>query len=55
MINSGSMNDKWAALASLGEEGRGELKGRLERRLAPESDGAIDLVARAWSVRGIAS
>lgn len=37
---------------SLSEEKRNALRGRLERRLRPGPDGAIDLVARAWAVRG---
>ena len=41
-------------LASLSEERRSELRSRLERRLAPGPEGAIDLVARAWAVRSTA-
>lgn len=41
-------------VASLSEEKRDELRGRLERRLTPGPTGAIDLVARAWVVRGTA-
>jgi SAM-dependent methyltransferase len=40
-----------AYVASLDEGARAELRGRLERRLAP-SGGAIRLRARAWAVRG---
>jgi len=39
-------------VASLSEAKRRNLKDRLERRLTPNEDGAIDLVARAWAVRG---
>ena len=39
-------------VASLSEEKRNELRGRLERRLASRPEGVIDLVARAWAVRG---
>jgi SAM-dependent methyltransferase len=41
-------------VASLRAEQRRELRDRLERRLAPGADGGIDLVARAWAVRGTA-
>jgi SAM-dependent methyltransferase len=41
-------------VASLSELKRSELRGRLQRRLAPEPEGVIDLVARAWAVRGTA-
>ena len=41
-------------VASLSPEGRARLRERLERRLVRRADGAIDLVARAWAVRGIA-
>ena len=39
-------------VASLAPEKRNELRDRLERRLTPGPGGAIDLVARAWAVRG---
>jgi SAM-dependent methyltransferase len=39
-------------IASLSEEKRSELRDRLERRLTPGPEGGIDLVARAWAVRG---
>jgi SAM-dependent methyltransferase len=39
-------------VASLSAEGRQELRDRLERRLRPGTGGAIDLVARAWAIRG---
>jgi SAM-dependent methyltransferase len=39
-------------VASLSAEKRSELRDRLAGRLAPEPDGVIDLVARAWAVRG---
>lgn len=39
-------------VASLSAEKRVELRDRLERRLAPGPAGTIDLVARAWAVRG---
>jgi SAM-dependent methyltransferase len=41
-------------IASLSEEKRIELQARLESRLASEPNGAINLVARAWAVRGTA-
>ena len=41
-------------VASLDAEKRGQLRDRLERRLARGSASAIDLVARAWAVRGTA-
>ena len=43
-----------AYVASLSEEKRSELRDRLERRLAPGPDGVIELIARAWVVRGTA-
>jgi SAM-dependent methyltransferase len=39
---------------SLSEKKRAELRGRLERRLTSGLEGVIDLVARAWVVRGTA-
>ena len=39
---------------SLSERRRSELRRRLERRLTPGPEGIIDLVARAWAVRGTA-
>lgn len=39
-------------VASLGGEARRRLRARLERRLEPGRRGVIDLVARAWAVRG---
>jgi hypothetical protein len=41
-------------VASLSDRERSELKDRLERRLEVGEGGAIDLVARAWAVRGFA-
>jgi hypothetical protein len=37
---------------SLSEERRGDLRERLRAALPIAKDGAIDLIARAWSVRG---
>jgi SAM-dependent methyltransferase len=39
-------------VASLSEQRRSELRRRLERRAVLGSEGVIDLVARAWAVRG---
>jgi SAM-dependent methyltransferase len=39
-------------VAALSEEMRAALRDRLERVLAPGEGGEIDLVARAWAVRG---
>lgn len=44
-----------AYVASLTEARRAALHDRLEARMSPEPDGAIDLVARAWAVRGVAT
>jgi SAM-dependent methyltransferase len=41
-------------VAGLAPGKRSELRDRLEHRLTPRKDGVIDLVARAWSVRGSA-
>jgi len=41
-------------VTSLGDERREELRERLERRLELGPDGAIELVARAWAIRGTA-
>jgi SAM-dependent methyltransferase len=41
-------------VASLAPEARKHLRDRLERRLEPSDGAAIDLVARAWAVRGVA-
>lgn len=41
-------------VASISEEQRSQLRDRLERRLASGPKGVIDLVARAWAVRGTA-
>ena len=41
-------------VAGLDSPQREALAARLERSLAPEPDGAISLVARAWVVRGVA-
>jgi SAM-dependent methyltransferase len=41
-------------VASLSAEGRRELRGRLESRLVPGTDGGITLIARAWAIRGTA-
>ncbi len=41
-------------VASLSEDQRAELRKRLERRLVGQSGGNIELVARAWTVRGTA-
>jgi len=38
-------------VSSLDEGARERLRGRLEKRLSPDG-GAIDLIARAWAVRG---
>lgn len=43
-----------AYVASLEPERRDELRELLRRRLPQSSDGSIDLVARAWAVRGTA-
>jgi SAM-dependent methyltransferase len=40
-------------VVSLSEDKRNELRRRLERRLGPGPQGVIDLVARAWAVRGM--
>lgn len=37
---------------SLGEERRGALRDRIRSKLPIASDGSIDLVARAWAIRG---
>ena len=37
---------------SLTEERRGALRDRIRARLPSASDGSIDLIARAWAVRG---
>jgi len=39
-------------VVSLGEERRSALRERLRRRLPTRSDGRIELIARAWAVRG---
>jgi SAM-dependent methyltransferase len=41
-----------AYVASLTEGMRSKLGDRLERRLRPGTEGAIELVARAWAIRG---
>jgi len=41
-------------VASLDAAGRERLRARLEQTLPRDSDGSIDLVARAWAVRGTA-
>jgi SAM-dependent methyltransferase len=41
-------------VASLNDEARGRLRDRLAETLPREPDGTIDLIARAWAVRGIA-
>ncbi|MEW5980516.1 MAG: class I SAM-dependent methyltransferase [Acidobacteriota bacterium] len=41
-------------VASLSEQVRTELRDRLQRRVAPRTGCVIDLVARAWAVRGSA-
>ena len=41
-----------AYVMSLDEAARGRLRDRLRERLPVEPDGSIDLVARAWAVRG---
>jgi SAM-dependent methyltransferase len=41
-------------VASLSDEKRSELRNRLERRLTDGTEGVIDLVARAWAIRGTA-
>jgi SAM-dependent methyltransferase len=41
-------------VASLDDEARGRLRDRLAETLPREPDGTIELIARAWAVRGIA-
>lgn len=38
---------------SLSEERRGALRDRIRAKLPIASDGSIDLIARAWAVRGL--
>ena len=42
-------------VVSLGEEARTELRERLRQQLIPGPDGSIELVARAWAIRGTAA
>lgn len=41
-------------VVSLGEAARGRLRDRLDATLPREPDGTIELIARAWAVRGVA-
>jgi SAM-dependent methyltransferase len=41
-----------AFVMSLDETGRARLRERLRERVPAQSDGSIDLIARAWAVRG---
>ena len=41
-------------VASLDDEARGRLRDRLAETLPREPDGTIELIARAWAVRGVA-
>jgi hypothetical protein len=38
---------------SLAEDARAELRERLRKTLPTRQDGSIDLIARAWAVRGV--
>ncbi len=49
---SGGTGPAPSFVASLSAEKRSELRDRLRRRLAPGPNKLIDLVARAWTVRG---